>query len=69
VERHRGLVVEFTSQRRTTMTDKSSDDSKALDKTSTGAHLGGTHFGQTGGDAKTKDNKSGDKARPNDGKR
>ncbi|MDB5614666.1 MAG: hypothetical protein JWQ22_2319 [Devosia sp.] len=51
------------------MSKKTKDDTAALDKTSTGAHLGGTHFGQTGGDAKTKDNKSGDKARPNDGTR
>lgn len=39
-----------------------------LDKTDAGGHLGGTHFGQAAGDAKTKDSrKGGDKARPNDG--
>jgi hypothetical protein len=41
-----------------------------LDNMDTGAHAGGTHFGQTAGDAKTKDTrKGGDKARPNDGQR
>ncbi|SFV29703.1 hypothetical protein SAMN05216456_0817 [Devosia crocina] len=40
-----------------------------LDNVSTGGHLGGTHFGQTQGDAKTKNTRDGgDKARPNDGK-
>jgi len=40
-----------------------------LDNMDTGAHLGGTHLGGAGGDAKAKDNKKGgDKARPNDGK-
>jgi len=49
------------------MTKKPLDDSAAIDKLSTGAHLGGTDFGQTA-DAKTKDaKKGGDKARPNDG--
>jgi hypothetical protein len=39
-----------------------------LDKVSTGGHLGGTHFGQAAGDAKTKDKRDGGrKARPNDG--
>jgi hypothetical protein len=52
------------------MSNKSTDDRAALDKMDTGGHLGGTHFGQSGGDAKTKDTKQGgDKARPNDGKR
>ena len=41
-----------------------------LDKVSTGGHLGGTHFGQSAGDAKTKENRRGGgrKSRPNDGK-
>ncbi|WP_173087960.1 hypothetical protein [Devosia sp. 1635] len=33
-----------------------------------GGHLGGTNFGQQGGEAKTEDTKEGgDKQRPNDG--
>lgn len=52
---------------RSQSTDKQQAD-KQVDKTSTGGHLGGTHFGQAGGDAKTKDTREGgDKARPNDG--
>jgi hypothetical protein len=48
---------------------KDNPDSKAVDKTDAGGHLGGTQFGQTGGEAKTKDEKAGgDKARPNTGK-
>jgi hypothetical protein len=47
------------------------NDAKAdpqIDKMDTGGHLGGTHFGGTGGDAKTKDTREGgDKRRPNDG--
>jgi hypothetical protein len=44
-------------------------DKQQLDKMDTGGHLGGTHFGQSGGDAKTKDSRrGGDKARPNAGK-
>jgi len=40
-----------------------------LDKVSTGGHLGGTHFGQAAGDAKTKEDRrdGGRKSRPNDG--
>lgn len=39
-----------------------------LSKVSTGGHLGGTHFGQAPGDAKTKyPVEGGNKARPNDG--
>ena len=39
-----------------------------LNKVSTGGHLGGTHFGQAPGDAKTKHPvEGGNKARPNDG--
>ena len=40
-----------------------------LDKVSTGGHLGGTHFGQAVGDAKTKENRRGGgrKSRQNDG--
>jgi len=39
-----------------------------LDNMDTGGHLGGTTFGQTPGEAKTKDTRpGGDKARPNDG--
>lgn len=50
-----------------TKTDRQSEQ---LEHADTGAHLGGTHFGQAGGDAKTKDTaKGGDKARPNDGKK
>jgi hypothetical protein len=52
------------------MSKTQSTDKQQLDKMDTGGHLGGTHFGQTGGDAKTKDSKrGGDKARPNDGSR
>ena len=47
---------------------KDNQDQQQLDKMDTGGHLGGTKFGQTGGDAKTKDTREGgDKARPNDG--
>ncbi len=39
-----------------------------LDKVSTGGHLGGTHFGQAAGDAKTKSRGDGGrKSRPNNG--
>lgn len=43
---------------------------KVAEHTTSGAHLGGTHFGQSA-DAKTTSTnpKSGDKARANDGKR
>ena len=63
------------------MTDKSRNQERpeengsggGPDKASTGGHLGGTHFGQVPGDAKTGDGRpgeakrDGDKARPNDG--
>lgn len=53
-----------------TNTDQSqtSADPK-LDKVSIGGHLGGTHFGQAVGDAKTKENRRGGgrKSRSNDG--
>ena len=51
------------------MSKTKSTDEKQLDNTSAGGHLGGTNFGQTGGDAKVKDSKpgKGDKARSNDG--
>lgn len=51
------------------MSKTQSTDKQQVDKMDAGGHLGGTHFGQTGGDAKTKDPRQGDKARPNDGKR
>ncbi len=54
------------------MTDKNQSQDTPdpkLDKVSTGGHLGGTHFGQAAGDAKTKEDRrdGGRKARPNDG--
>jgi len=50
-------------------TASASDADAKLDKVSTGGHLGGTHFGQAVGDAKTKENRRGGgrKSRPNDG--
>jgi len=54
-----------------TDTDKSQTAADAkLDKVSTGGHLGGTHFGQAAGDAKTKEDRrdGGRKSRPNDGR-
>lgn len=47
------------------MTKKQTTD-PAGKRTSAGGHLGGTNFGQ-GRDAKTTSDKTGDKARPNDG--
>jgi hypothetical protein len=45
--------------------DRQQEQLKHVD---TGGHLGGTKFGQTGGDAKTKDTREGgDKKRSNDG--
>lgn len=51
------------------MSTKDKQDEQ-LKNVSGGHHLGGTHFGQKGGDAKVKDSEQGkgDKARPNDGK-
>ncbi|HEY8576222.1 MAG TPA: hypothetical protein VIL88_07780 [Devosia sp.] len=51
------------------MSKAQSSDKDQVDKVSGGGHLGGTHFGQEGGDAKVEDSKPGhgDKARSNDG--
>ena len=53
----------------TDQSETASDADAKLDKVSTGGHLGGTHFGQAVGDAKTKENRRGGgrKLRPNDG--
>ena len=53
----------------TDQSETASDADAKLDKVSTGGHLGGTHFGQAAGDAKTKENRRGGgrKSRPNDG--
>ena len=47
------------------MSNKQTKDPKA-ENTNAGGHVGGTHFGQEP-DAKTRTDKVGDKARPNDG--